>query len=216
VPAPALVILAAGASTRLGTCKALVRLRDAEPSTPLALLLAAGAEGSGSPPLVVTGADHTAIAAAVPPGVEVLENERWAAGRTGGVALAAARRAGHDLLLAPVDVPLVPAAVFRALVQAWEAAGAPPLGWLAPRAVPASGGPGRTGHPVVLGRDLAARLAAFDSDQPLRALRDAAQPLWAMETAFPEVLDDLDGPPDLAELRARLAAGPAPGLPEKS
>ena len=125
---PALVLLAAGASRRLGTCKALVELRDDPPATPLALLLAAGRCLDAAPPLIVTGADHEAIAAAAPPGCELARNDDWAAGRTGGVLLARARRPGLDLCLAPVDVPLVGAAVFERLARAWAEAGAPPRG----------------------------------------------------------------------------------------
>ena len=77
---PALVILAGGASSRLGACKALVDLAGA---TPLARLLAAGCDLSGAPALVIAGADHAAIAAAAPAGVEVAQNEGWRAGRTG-------------------------------------------------------------------------------------------------------------------------------------
>ena len=108
-----LVLLAAGGSRRLGVCKALVDLGG---RTPLARLLAAGAACTGAPPLVVTGAHHDEIAAAAPPGVELVHNPRWAEGRTGGVALARVHRPGLDLVLAPVDVPLVPAAVFEALL----------------------------------------------------------------------------------------------------
>jgi CTP:molybdopterin cytidylyltransferase MocA len=188
---PALVILAAGASTRLGTCKALVELGG---KTALARLLAAGAASSGAPPLVVTGADHAAIAAALPGGVAALENPRWAEGRAGGVALAARARPGLDLCLAPVDVPLVPARVFSALAAAWQAAGAPARGWLAPCV--AVGGSRRFGHPVVLGRDLVGLLAAARKDLPISALRAEADPLLAVEVESLRILDDLDTPAD--------------------
>jgi hypothetical protein len=90
-----LVVLAAGASTRLGTCKAWSTWR----AHAARALVEAGAAIDGAPPLVVTGADHARIAAALhdmdlPPASRRLENPRWAEGRAGGVALAAqARRA---------------------------------------------------------------------------------------------------------------------------
>lgn len=199
--APALVILAAGASTRLGTCKALVSLRAREPATPLAMLLAAG----GDPcPLVVTGADHDAIAAAPGlEGVELLHNPDWAAGRTGGIQRAARARPGRDLLLAPVDVPRVPRGVFEALVAAWREAGSPPRGWLAPEVVIA--GERRFGHPLVVGRGLLLEAALWPAKRPLRELRQGAEPLLSVRLEALEVLDDLDRPRDLARLRALLA-----------
>jgi CTP:molybdopterin cytidylyltransferase MocA len=189
---PALVVLAAGESRRLGTCKALVDLGG---RTPLARLLAAGAGVDGAPPLVVAGAHAERIEAALPRGVELVRNEAWARGRTGGIELARERRRGLDLVLAPVDVPLVPRAVFDALLAAWEAAGAPAAGWLAPAA---------GGHPVLLGRELVAGLGRFDPDEPLRRLRSRARPLWVVPVASSAVLDDLDTPEDLERLQ-RLA-----------
>jgi molybdenum cofactor cytidylyltransferase len=197
---PALVLLAAGASRRLGTCKALV---DLEGRTPLARLLAAGACLDAAPPLVVAGPDADAIAAALPAGCELARNEVWSAGRSGSARLAAELRPGLDLALAPVDVPLVPAEVFAALREAWLAAGSPPHGWLAPRARDAAG-VWRHGHPVLLGRALARGLADLPPERPLRSLREAAAPLWSIPVAGLEILDDLDDPEDLERLRRRL------------
>jgi len=194
---PALVILAAGASARLGRCKALVELGG---RTPLERLLAAGAVLDDVAATVVTGADHAAIAAASPPGVRVLHNPDWSAGRTGGVLLAARALSGRDLCLAPVDVPLVPASVFQALLAEWSAAGAPALGWLAPRCG------ARHGHPVIAGRELLLELAGGDPAAPLRELRARANPLWSLEVPGPEVLADLDRPADLRELERRCSA----------
>ncbi len=191
----ALVLLAAGASTRLGTCKALVDLGG---RSPLARLLEAGAVLDGAPPLVVTGADHALIAAALPPGAAALENRRWSEGRAGGVALASQARPGFDLCLAPVDVPLVPADVFAALAQAWRAAGEPARGWLAPSV--ARAGTRRFGHPVVVGRDLALLLLATGKDLPLSSLRASADPLLAVAVESQRILDDLDTPADLERL----------------
>lgn len=191
---PALVILAAGASERLGEAKALVDLGGRRA---LDRLVDAALPVLG-PALVIAGAHDETIRALAPPGCEVVENPRWRSGRTGGVALAAALRAGRDLCVAPVDVPLVPQAVFAALERAWREAGFPPRGWLAPRRG------ARFGHPIVLGRELAAELVDLEESSPLRLLRGRARPLFSVEVEADEVLDDLDSPADLARIRSRL------------
>ncbi len=208
---PSLVVLAAGASRRLGEPKALVELAG---RTALERLLAAGrALGSGPEeplPLVVVGAHHDAIRAHLAGGVvEPCFNPDWAAGRTGSVALAARRREGRDLCVAPIDCPLVAPATFEALARAWDSAGAPSRGWLAPGVTTSDGERPRFGHPVVVGRDLARDLVDFDPAEPLRSLRERAEPLLAVSVGDRAVLDDLDTPADLSRLRAQAADRPS-------
>jgi CTP:molybdopterin cytidylyltransferase MocA len=201
---PALVILAAGASRRLGECKALVAIT---PRNPLELLSSAGSVLDAATPLVVAGAHHEEIRAALPAGLELAFNAAWEAGQSSSVSLARALRPGFDLCLAPVDVPLVPRAVFERLLRAWRAAGSPPRGWLAPfwsaerMSVIGSRDP-TFGHPIVVGRELLAELAHLDRTATLRDLRGLADPLLAVEVASRAVLDDLDTPLDLERLRA--------------
>ncbi|MCA8981499.1 MAG: NTP transferase domain-containing protein [Planctomycetes bacterium] len=193
---PALVILAGGASERLGEPKALVELGG---RSVLDRLLDAAAN-LDRVPLVIGGAHYAAIAKALGGRGECANNVEWTRGRTGSVILAARLREDRDLCLAPVDVPLVPREVFEALAAAWEAAGSPPRGWLAPAC------DGRFGHPVVVGRELLRQLFGASPDRPLRELRGLADPLWSLETPCAAVLDDLDTPADLAALRARASS----------
>lgn len=195
---PALVILAAGASERLGQPKALVEIGG---KLALEWLVEAGAWLDDAPALVIVGAHTAAIRARAPKSCEILDNPAWKRGRTGGAALAARARAGRDLCLAPIDVPLVPSTVFRALEEAWRAACAPPRGWLAPRCA------GRFGHPIVIGRELAREIEFLEEDSSLRALRALAEPLLAVAVESAATLDDLDTPEDLARLRARFPPG---------
>lgn len=197
---PLVVILAAGESRRLGRPKALVELGGAS-----ALARLARAAGGG---LVVTGAHHAQITGEVDRlglPFEVLHNPDWSRGRTLGLALAAAAHPGRDLLVAPVDVPMVPAEVFGSLRRAWAQAGAPAGGWLAP-ATTTPTGQARPGHPVLIGRGLAARLPRLAPDAPLRSLREQASPLWTVPVAAEEIHDDLDTPEDLDRLRRRAEA----------
>ena len=191
-------MLAAGASRRLGECKALVDLGG---RTPLARLLDAGRCFDGARPLVVSGKHQHELARAAAAECDVVHCTRWDDGRTWSVLAAAEARAGLDLCLAPVDVPLVPSSVFEQLLAAWLAAGSPEEGWLAP----VHGG--RHGHPVLVGRGLWGRLPALlesDPEASLRDLRALASPTWALEVDAREVLDDLDTPEELLALRRRL------------
>lgn len=197
MPETLVVVLAAGASRRLGEPKALARLSEVAGDTALARLLRAAAHVA-TDLVVVTGCHHVEIeryhAELELPG-HVLHNPAWEHGRTGGLALAAAARPGADLCVAPVDVPLVPGAVFEALAAAWAARGAPASGWLAPRHS------GAYGHPVWIGRALANRLGELEPGADLRRLRAWAEPRFGVTVDSPRVLDDLDTPLDLARLR---------------
>ena len=205
---PALVVLAAGASERLGEPKALARLAAGTPGTPLEFLLAAGRALGDERALVVAGRDAAAIATALGRESDLVVNPDWSAGRTGSVQLAVRQRPERDLCLAPVDVPLVPAAVFAALAEEWARNARPARGWLAPCVrLPGAGvnGERRFGHPLIVGRELCRLLKSFPPDRPLRLLRELAEPLLALEVTSAAILDDLDSPGDLERLRIRLS-----------
>lgn len=185
-------ILAAGASTRLGEPKALARIGE---RTALEHLVAA-ALCVDPRPFVVVGAHAREIRGAAPANCELLENPRWESGRLSGLALARELAADCDLLVAPVDCPLVAASTFANLARVWREAGEPASGWLAPRERLS----GRHGHPVLVGRTLLHHLEELSS---LRELRLRAAPLFDVQVEDLAVLDDLDTPADLERLRQR-------------
>jgi CTP:molybdopterin cytidylyltransferase MocA len=197
---PQLVILAAGASSRLGTPKALVALPA---GSPLERLIHAWPLGMPAP-LVVTGAHHGEIAAALQSPsrpVEILHNTHWARGRTGGLQAAIRQHPNRDFVVAPVDCPRIPEPVFRALIEAWNTALSPQWGWCAPFIKSAEGRKKRFGHPILIGRGLLQKALEAGPDEPLKKLRDHAQPCFGVEVSHPGILEDLDTLEDLERLR---------------
>jgi molybdenum cofactor cytidylyltransferase len=190
------IVLAAGASRRLGEPKATADLGG---RTALERLLDALAVVDRRP-LVVVGAHADEIRARVRASCEWVCNEDWAEGRSTSLAAGLTHASGYDVLVAPVDVPLVTAETVAGLARAWRAAKEPEQGWLAPRLGPE----GRHGHPILIGRTL---LAQLDTGKELRTLRARAAPLLEWSCSDPAILDDLDTPDDLARLRERLTRG---------
>lgn len=145
------LLLAAGAGRRMGTPKALVR--DDDGTAWLARSVAALLDGGCPAVTVVLGAAADEARALVPTGpVEAVVADDWAEGmgaslRTGLAALPA----GPDVVVVSlVDLPDVDARVVRRVVAAGDHPGA--LARAAYDGVP--------GHPVLLGRDHWAGVAA--------------------------------------------------------
>lgn len=160
-PAPTGLCLAAGASTRMGSPKALL-LFDGVPAVRriTETLLAGGCDRV----VVVLGADADLIRPAVPvrPEVRIVVNEAWEQGRTGSLrAGLLASRDAPGWILHPVDHPLVVAGDVRALTRAWRPGEVPLVR-------PVHGG--RGGHPILLDGSLLDGILALDDDEPLRDL----------------------------------------------
>ncbi len=130
------VVLAAGAGSRFeGTTHKLLAPFRGRPLVTWALehALAAGLDRTW----VVTGAVDLAAAGVVPPGVEVLVNERWAEGQASSlqVAVAAARPTPAGCLVVGLgDQPLISA-------EAWQAVAGQPMA----EAADGSGGAAHSG-----------------------------------------------------------------------
>jgi CTP:molybdopterin cytidylyltransferase MocA len=142
------LVLAAGAGRRYGMAKALVE-RDGR----LLVRRAAGtlAEAGCTPVLVVVGARAGDVRAAAPE-LTYVDNPDWAGGmasslRAGLAALAGTPAAAAVVLL--VDMPGVTAEAVRRIAAV-----------AAPDALATGGYAGRRGHPVLLGRDHWAGVAA--------------------------------------------------------
>lgn len=189
----AAVVLAAGASTRMGRPKPLIEWRG-RPFAWHVLEQARAAEAG--PVIVVEGA--VALPREALGGATVVRNDAWADGPLGS--LQAGLRAVVDagvrapVLVLTVDRPHLCAPTLRALARAvkedptaiWQ----PRLG-------------DRRGHPIAYPSDLVPALLALRPPATPREL--LAQPNVAarrrqIEVSDPAILDNLDTPQDLARL----------------
>lgn len=189
MPRAQAVVLAAGLSTRMGHPKALTLLPDGRRALERVV---ATCEEAGVPlPLVVLGAHHDEVRAALPHldgRVRWLRNPRPDAGRTGSLQCGLAAASAPVVLVLPIDHPLVAADTLRRLL-------ATPGAWVVPERA------GRGGHPLKLA-DVA--LAAVQSAPPSTPLRDVPgmiglQPV-RVPVDDPGVHQNLDTPSDVASV----------------
>ncbi len=190
----AAVVLAAGASTRMGRPKALLSWRG-RPFVRHAVEQAGVAQAS--PVVVVQGA--------VPLPNDVLGtarrvvNERWAEGPLGSMQLGVRAVLEHGasdvgVIVLTVDRPHVAPSTLRALAEAFERE---------PNAIWQPRVGERRGHPIVYPADLLRALVELRPPQTPRTLL-ARPPVAARRRAIdvedPAVLDNLDRPEDLSRL----------------
>jgi CTP:molybdopterin cytidylyltransferase MocA len=191
------IILAAGASSRMGRVKALLPSGDGR--TFLARLAATLADAGADPLVVVTGPPHSRlIAAAVRDAafpLVVALNAAPERGQLSSLVAGLDLLAGQDLegaIVTPVDYPLVSAATVRRLVEAWRVSGAP---------VARPGCGGAHGHPVIFAARLFDELRSADLSLGARAViaRHAAGVL-DVAVDDPGAFEDIDTPEDYRRL----------------
>jgi CTP:molybdopterin cytidylyltransferase MocA len=190
----AAIVLAAGASRRLGQSKQLLK-HDGETLLKRAIRLAN--EAGASPLFAVLGADFHVICASIPfdNAIRVL-NKHWEQGiatsiHAGLHALNAAVPDATGALLLACDQPRLTAIHLRTLIGTFAAQPAP--------SIIASTYAGVLGVPAVFPRSVFPELKALRGDTGARPLlMQPPCPLIAVEFAGGEV--DIDSPADLAEL----------------
>lgn len=196
------VILAAGASSRMGSVKQLLSLDG----RPLVVRAAEAALGAGARPVaVVLGAHAESVGPAVAalPVLAVL-NPDWRDGlassiRAGLAALLAAEPGLDAVLLAPCDQPALSAAAIGRLAALHRETGL----------VAAARYGGRNAAPAVFGRDYFIELQSLAGDEGARRMLNAGDGAVAA-LLLPELEADLDTPSDAAAWRARHEFGTEP------
>ncbi len=191
------IVLAAGASTRMGTPKALLPDPDGRPfvARVVRTLQAAGLVDI----VVVAGVAFDALAGAVSadgaePGVRVIQNLDPARGQLSSLldGMDAVSPAAEAVLVTLVDVPMVSAATVRAVAAAWQARRTAIVR-------PAIGD--RHGHPVIFDRRVFAALRAAPLvEGAKRVVRDYASEIENVAVDDEGCLTDVDTPEDYAKL----------------
>lgn len=189
----AAVVLAAGASTRMGRPKPLLRWRG----RPFVWHVLEQARAAGAAPvIVVEGA--VALPREELGGAVLVRNEAWAAGPLGSLQVglrAVVEAGGHGpVLVLTVDRPHLAASTLQALARAVEED---------PRAVwqPQLGE--RRGHPIVYPADLVPALLALrppETPRDLLARPEIVVRRQQVEVEDAAVLENLDAPADLERL----------------
>lgn len=196
-PRHALVLLAAGASRRLGEPKQLLRL-DGETLVHRAARL--GLATAPAQALLVVGAQAEATwAAASGLGLRRVDCPDWNDGLGASLraGLAAVSPSNEGALVLLCDQPGLDAAHLRALVAAWQKQ---------PTHAAASAYAGVLGVPALLPRAWFAALSRNAGDRGARdLLRERADQVHAIPA--PALSDDVDGPRDLAKLSAEGRLG---------
>lgn len=184
------VVLAAGASQRMGQSKAH---QDVHGRSALGRVVETAREAELTGSVVVVRQEAEALARTLQ-GALVVVNHRPEAGRTGSLqrGLAAIAAEAAAILVHPVDHPLVRPETLVALRRAWAAAEPRPA-----LCEPLLGA--RKGHPILLDASLFKSVLALEPDAPLFVLaREARNAGRSLDVAVddPGVVANLDTPTD--------------------
>ena len=195
------IVLAAGASTRMGQAKASLPLGQMG-ETVLSRVVGTLVKGGVPEIVVVAGAHIDAVRAAMPrqeTRARVIENMRWQRGQLSSLVT------GLDAIDTPlieaalvmlVDVPLVHASTVAAVIEAWRRTRAPIVR-------PAEGE--RHGHPVIFDRSVFADLRSADLNTGAKAVfalhRDR---IVNVEVKDSGAFEDIDTPEDYERIVGNL------------
>lgn len=189
----AVVVLAAGGSTRMGESKQLLEFRG---QTLVRRAVAAAIEAKLGPVIVVVGAEGVAVKAELQ-GLDAttVRNDRWADGMGTSIVVGVAQADGMSdveaALIMLADQPLVDATILKRLADQWRRGGLDAAACMYGST---------TGVPAVFSRSLFARLLALPAGGGAKhILADGGLKLATID--FPDGLADIDTPDDYERLK---------------
>jgi len=188
----AAIVLAAGASRRLGQPKQLLML-DGE--TLLARSVRLACEAGAAPVLVIVGAHAELIRAAVPADtVAVVMNDEWERGIASSIhaGVKTMDAVARGLLILACDQPRLSVDHLRGLIETFAAQ--------SEASIVASAYAGVLGIPAIFPREVFADLLALSGDRGARGLL-MHPPCPMITLPFPGGAVDIDEPDDLAQLQ---------------
>lgn len=190
----AAIVLAAGASTRLGRPKQLLELRG---ETLLTRVLRLAAEAGAAPMIAVLGANFAAIRGSIAsPDAICVVNGNWEQGIASSIhagldALESHSTDSHGVMLLTCDQPRLTASHLRSMLDRFTGQG--------DNEIVASCYAGVLGVPAIFPRSAFAALRGLHGDRGARSLL-ANPPCRLVEIDFPGGEIDIDSPADLAQI----------------
>jgi molybdenum cofactor cytidylyltransferase len=181
------LVLAAGASSRMGRPKALL---DFDGTSCVARVVGVCRQAGVSEVVLVTAPGGAEVRAACPGTIEAI-NERPERGMLSSLQAGLERLpAAAGFLIFPVDFPVVPAEEVRRLIEAFRRRGAGQRIF-----IPSFDR--RRGHPVLVQMDLAPEFLALPAESSARAVMTAHETeITYVEASDDRVLLDMDTPED--------------------
>jgi molybdenum cofactor cytidylyltransferase len=192
-PVIAAVVLAAGESSRMGADKALLMYRG---RTFLEIIISALREGGVGRVVVVLGHHAELIEQSVDLStVEVVVNQNYRRGQTSSLQAGLRVLAANEtdgVVFCLVDHPAISAETVNKLIQYFRSTGKPVV-------IPQLNG--KHGHPVLVGREVFAQIAALGpsqgADTVIHKYRDRTE---FVEVTDPAILIDVDDPESYLQL----------------
>jgi molybdenum cofactor cytidylyltransferase len=201
------IVLAAGASSRMGQPKAGLPIGSTG-ETVLSRVVTTLLAGGLTRIVVVAGAHVDAVRHAMSPResrARVIEHAGWAEGQLSSLLAGLAAVDDPSLeavLMTPVDVPLVAASTVAAVVEAWRRTRAPIVRPVDASTLLSAGG-ARHGHPVIFDRAVFDDLRSADRNIGAKAVFAAHKDrVLNVEVTDAGAFEDIDTPEDYEKLRS--------------